>query len=70
MEEGAAAMVEAFGQASVRGERAGNRRAGVQLRHRHDDGLWYLLVLRSGTWEVHHPPDADPRRLVALVAPV
>ena len=69
MEEGAAAMVEAFGQASVRGERAGNRRAGVQLRHGRD-GLWYLLVLRSGTWEVHHPPDADPRRLVALVAPV
>jgi hypothetical protein len=66
VEEGEVAVCTAFGRASVRGERVTHRGVGVQLRH----GLWYLLVLRSGVWEMHHPPDVDPRRLIALVAPV
>jgi hypothetical protein len=40
----------------------------MQLRYGRDE-LWYLLEKRSGAWEMHHPPDVDPRRLVALVAP-
>jgi uncharacterized Zn finger protein len=66
-EEGRAAVAAAFGRASVRGERVTHLPAGVQLRYGRD-GLWYLLVRRSGAWEVHHPPDVDPQRLVGLVA--
>jgi uncharacterized Zn finger protein len=68
VEEGRAAFVAAFGRASVRGERVTHHGAGIQLRYGRDE-LWYLLEKRSGVWELHHPPDADPRRLVALVAP-
>lgn len=67
VEEGRAAVAEAYGRASVRGERVTHLAAGVQLRYGRD-GLWYLLVRRSGAWEVHHPPDPDPQRLVDLVA--
>jgi hypothetical protein len=68
VEEGRAAVAAAFGRASVRGERVTHHEAGLQLRYGRDE-LWYLLEKRSGTWEMHHPPDVDPRRLVALAAP-
>jgi uncharacterized Zn finger protein len=68
VEEGRAALAAAFGHASVRGERVTHHGAGMQLRYGRDE-LWYLLEKRSGAWEMHHPPDVDPRRLVALVAP-
>jgi hypothetical protein len=69
VEEGRAAVAAAFGRASsVRGERVTHHEAGLQLRYGRDQ-LWYLLEKRSGTWEMHHPPDVDPRRLVALAGP-
>jgi uncharacterized Zn finger protein len=67
IEEGRAAVAATFGRASVRGERVTHLPAGVQLRYGRD-GLWYLLGRRSGAWEVHHPPGADPQRLIDLVA--
>lgn len=66
VEEGVAALGAAFGQASASGDRVTHHGLGLQLRYGRD-GLWYLLEKRSGAWEMHHPPDADPRRLVALV---
>jgi hypothetical protein len=68
VEEGRAALAAAFGRAAVRGERVTHHGAGMQLRYGRDE-LWYVLEKRSGAWELHHPPDVDPRRLVALVAP-
>jgi hypothetical protein len=68
VEEGRAALAAAFGRAAVRGERVTDHGVGMQLRYGRDE-LWYVLEKRSGAWELHHPPDVDPRRLVALVAP-
>lgn len=66
VEEGSAALRRVSGGATVRGERVSNGRAGVQLRYGRD-GLWYLLVRRSGVWEIHDPPAADPEQLMSLV---
>jgi uncharacterized Zn finger protein len=66
VEEGSAAFRRVSGGVTVRGERVSNGRAGVQLRYGRD-GLWYLLVRRSGVWEIHDPPAADPEELMSLV---
>ena len=52
---------------SRRGDRVTHRGAGVQLRFG-PDGLWYLLRRRGGLWEIHDPPEADPRALTAPIA--
>jgi len=68
MDEGVAVIREVLSRAvSARGDRVTDSRAGAQLRYGRD-GLWYLLVRKSGSWEIHHPPAADPRSLVPALA--
>ncbi len=66
VEEGAAALRRAIGSVRVRGERVSSGARGFQLRLGRD-GLWYLLVRRSGLWELHDQPAADPEALMPLV---
>ena len=63
MAEGVRAVRAATGvNVSPRGNRVTERHAGVQLRYGHD-GLWYLFMRKSGTWELHVPPTSDPASL-------
>jgi uncharacterized Zn finger protein len=66
LEEGVTELRRIFSAVSVRGERVTCGAAGFQLRLGRD-GLWYLLVRRSGVWEIHDPPAADPAALVSRV---
>jgi len=60
MDEGVSVVRAAMDQpVSARGNRITYSDAGIQLRYGRD-GVWYLLVRRSGRWEIHDPPTPDP----------
>jgi len=64
MDEGVSVVRAALEQpVSVRGNRITHRGAGIQLRYGHD-GRWYLLVRKSGGWEIHDPPTPDPASIL------
>ncbi len=64
MDEGASVVRAAMDQpVSARGNRITYSDAGIQLRYGRD-GLWYLLVRKSGSWEIHDPPTPDPWSMV------